>query len=236
MTVMRLLLAAARSWYLVLLGVVVTIVVALHVVTAPGVYFAQVDVVFLRPVNPAVPNGLSVTSSSVTATASVVQREVSGGPAAFRVVSEQVTIVGEGITAGQRVRLPNSGGQWANNFDRAVLDVQVADSTEENARRRLQGLLDEIDDSLARRQREAGADPATWIRTRLSPEEPTIRYLVGERRRAAAMTLLLGGGLTCAAVVLIEARRRPGGVVPRLVARPQLRVRRLTSGKRLTES
>lgn len=236
MTVMRLLLAAARSWHLVLLGAVVTIVAMLQVVTAPGVYFAQADVVFLRPVNPAVPNSLSVTSSSVIATASVVQREVSGGPAASRVVSEQVTIVGEGITAGERVRLPNSGGQWANNFDRAVLDVQVVDSTEESARRRLQRVVGEIDASLARRQRDAGADPATWIRTRLSPEVPTIRYLVGERRRAAAMTLLLGGGLTCAAVVLIEARGRPGHLASRLVARPQLMVRRLTSGKRLTES
>jgi hypothetical protein len=235
MTVMRLLLAAARSWYIVLGGAVVTIVAALHVVTAPGVYFAQVDVVFLRPVNPSVPNSLSVTSSSVTATASVVQREVSGGPAASRVVSEQVTIVGEGITSGERVRLPNSGGQWANNFDRAVLDVQVVDSTEERAQRRLDVLVDEIDTSLARRQREAGADPATWIRTRLSPETPTIQYLVGERRRAAAMTLVLGGGLTCAAVVLVEARRRPARIRPRFTVPPQLEVRRLTWGKRLTQ-
>lgn len=209
MTVVRLLLASLRAWYIVLLGLAVTALAAFHVVTAPGVYYAQVDVVFLRPVNSFVPNSLSVTSSSVTATASVVQREVSGVPASSRVVSEQVTIVGEGITEGERVRLPNSGGQWANNFDRAVLDVQVVDSTEDAAQRRIDSLVKRIDESLVRRQREAGADPSTWIRTRLSPAAPTVHYLEGERRRAAAMTLVLGAGLTCAAVVLLEARRRP---------------------------
>lgn len=207
MTVLRLLVASLRAWYVVLLGLVVTGAALFAVWASPGVYYGQVDVVFLRPVNEFVPNSLSANSASVIATAGVVQREVSGGREGSRVVSESVTIVGEGMTSGQRISLPNSGGQWANNFDRALLDVEVVDRSEAAARKRLDSVLAAIDASLERRQLEAGADRSTWIRTRLSPAEPTIGYLDHERRRAMVMTLVLGGGLTCAAVVLVEARR-----------------------------
>ena len=207
MTVLRLLGASLRAWYLVVMGMIVTAVAAAMTLTSPGVYYAQVDVVFLQPVNTFVPNNLRGTSADVTATAGVVQREVSAGRQSSRVVSESVTIVGEGIESGQRVTLPNSGGQWANNFERALLDVEVVDGTEDGARRRLDTLLASISEVLERRQLEAGAEPATWISTRLSPAVPTITYLEGERRRATVMTLVLGAGLTCSAVVLVESRR-----------------------------
>lgn len=207
MTVLRLLGASLRAWYLVAMGMIVTAAAAAAVLMSPGVYYAQVDVVFLQPVNAFVPNNLRGTSAAVTATAGVVQREVSAGRQSSRVVSESVTIVGEGIESGQRVTLPNSGGQWANNFDRALLDVEVVDATEDGARRRLDTLLASINEVLERRQLEAGAERSTWISTRLSPAVPTVTYLQGERRRATAMTVLLGAALTCSAVVLLESRR-----------------------------
>lgn len=206
MTVVRLLGASVRAWYVVLAGLILTGAATYWAWTTPGVYYAQVDVVFLQPVNNYVPNNLRGLSDDVIATASVVQREVTGGPEMSRVVSESVTIVGEGIRSGQRVSLPNSGGQWANNFERALLDVQVVDHTEDRAQARLDTLLRSIDASLENRQRAAGADPTTWISTRLSPAVPTVTYLEGERRRAVVMTFVLGAGLTCAALVLFEAR------------------------------
>ena len=206
-TMLRLLTSCLHAWYVLLLGVVLTLGAAAAVWASPGVYYGQVDVVFLRPVNEFVPNSLSVTSSSVIATAGVVQREVSGGRAASRVVSEGVTVVGEGITSGERITLPNSGGQWANNFDRALLDVQVVDRSEQEARERLDAAVAAISQSLERRQRAAGADRSTWIRTRLSPAQPTVHYMDHERRRGVAMTVLLGVGATLSAVVLWEGRR-----------------------------
>ena len=217
---LRLLTASMRAWYVLVLGLVVTLGAAVAVWASPGVYYGQVDVVFLRPVNEFVPNSLSVTSSSVIATAGVVQREVSGGRAASRVVSESVTVVGEGITSGQRISLPNSGGQWANNFDRALLDVEVVDRSEQGARERLDAAVKAINQSLERRQRAAGADPSTWIRTRLSPAQPTMHYMDHERRRAVAMTIILGLGITLSAVVLWEgrvARRGTGSGGPQLL-------------------
>jgi hypothetical protein len=209
-TMLRLLTASVRAWYVLVLGLVLTAGAAFFVWASPGVYYGQVDVVFLRPVNQFVPNSLSITSSSVIATAGVVQREVSGGRAASRVVSEGVTVVGEGITSGQRITLPNSGGQWANNFDRALLDVQVVDRSEHGARERLDAAVAAINQSLERRQQAAGADRSTWIRTRLSPAQPTVHYMDHERRRGVAMTLLLGVGTTLSAVVLWEGRRARG--------------------------
>lgn len=207
MTVLRLLAASVRAWYVVLLGAALTMVAGFWVWTTPGVYYAQVDVVFLQPVNTYVPNNLRGLSADVIATASVVQREVTGGPDATRVVSGGVTLVDEGIRSGQRITLPNSGGQWANNFDRALLDVQVVDRTRQAAQTRLDHVVESINASLDRRQRAMGADRSTWISTRLSPASPTISYVEVERKRAVVMTMLLGGGATGAAVVLLEARR-----------------------------
>jgi hypothetical protein len=198
---------ARRAWYVVVLGLGVTALSAFWVWNLPGVYYGRVDVIFLRPVTQIVPNGLSVNSQSVIATAGVVQREVSGGRPDSRVTSDQVTIVGQGIKEGVSVSLPNSGGQWANNFDRAVLIVQVADKTPQGAQERLRSTIAQINETLQRRQSEAEVQPDLFIRTKLSPQTPQVYYETGNSKRAVMATLLLGAALTWGALVLVESRR-----------------------------
>lgn len=208
MTVLRMLQMYRHAWYVVVFGLLATGLAVSWVSGLPGVYYGQADVVFLRPANRIVPNGLSVNSSSVIATVGVVERDVNGGFHATRVVSEQVTILGTGMRSGSSVRLPNSGGQWANNFDRAVLDVQVVDVTAAAAQERLDDAVRRIESSLATLQDEAGVRAADRIRTQLSPAVPRVAYRTGNAKRAAAMTGVLGLSITWSALVLLEARSR----------------------------
>ncbi|WP_068401133.1 hypothetical protein [Kribbia dieselivorans] len=193
-----------RRWYVVLIGMLAVVLVLAGIRDSSGVYFAQVNVVFMPPVEADVPNGLRNPSESLIATAGIIQREVSGGKAHSQVVSESVTIAAEGVRTGERVRLPNTGGQWANHFDKAVLDVQAVDVTEVGARRRLDALVDDIVATLNRRQQRAGIDPTIWVRTRLSPTDPAVVHLEPHRTQAMAMTVLLGGGLTVGAAAGLD--------------------------------
>lgn len=204
MTVLGLVRAIGRVWFVIVVGVVGTWAAMFGVASSSGVYYGKVDVVFLRPVNVYVPNSLSANSESVIATAGIVQRQVMGGAEAAHVVSDGVTLAQEGITSGESVRVPNAGGQWANNFNRAELSVQVVDTTADRAAARMRDVLARIDMSLAQLQSAAGVQEDSLIRTKLNPDAPTLVHDPGNPRRALAMTLLLGTWTTGVAVVVVD--------------------------------
>lgn len=232
MTTSRVLRAAGRLWWVVALGSILTLAAARFVWTAPGVYWAQADVVFLTPSSPPNnPNPLGFVSSNVIRFASVIQREVAGGPESASVVSPNVTIKDQGTAPRTTVTLPSSGGQWTVSFDRAVLRVQVIDRTEEQTAQRLGTAVAQIQQLVDKRQREAGVGPNAWISTGLSPSDPPIRYDEGERRRAVLALGMLGLGLTGSVVVLLESRRLRAA---RLF--PDDGMDRSFSGKPVTES
>lgn len=191
---------ALRLWWVTLAGLLLTAGAIFQAVNVPGVYWGQVDVVFLRPPAAKSPNTLSHSATRVIEAASVIQREVDGvaGP---RVVSDAVTLVDQGVTSGFSVRLPNAGGQWANNFNRPYLNVEVSSGTAEGARAELERVLDRIDQALADRQISAGVLPANRLTTLVTPA-PEVKYSAGLPRQAAAIVGLLGVGLTGAVLVL----------------------------------
>lgn len=226
--------AARRFWWAALGGLLLTAAAMHGVMHVDGVYWARVDVVFLRPSEPSSPNTLSRSATRVIEAASVIQREVNGIDGTH-VVSDSVTIVDEGIREGVRVQLPNAGGQLANNFNRPFLTVDVVDPTEEGAQRLLDATLAKINESLAQRQEAAGVSLASRLTTELSPPRPAISYATGLPKRAAAVTALVGLGLTFAALVGLERRGsfrreprsaervRPSGLVPVSPASADLR-------------
>ena len=212
MTLIDLARQAVRLWWVTLTGLALTTVAAAHLLTAPGVYWAHVDVVLLRPSAPTVPNKLSNITPRVIEAASVIQREVAG-VGGTDVVSDSISIVDEGIRVGEKVRLPNAGGQWANNFNRPYLTVEVVDETGAGAQARLDALLARVDAVLEARQSAADVSSVDRLTTQLNPGKPTVTYAVGMPRRAAGAAVLLGLGLTVAALTL--APRRPGATSTR---------------------
>jgi hypothetical protein len=185
-----------RTWLILLIGLLVSGAVGYRLARRPGVYWSQVTMVLVAPKSTANPNGLSVNSESLISTAGVIAKMVGASPSEPAVVSDSVTLVGEGIRHGYGVRLPNSGGQFATNFDRAALDVQAAGTTVAEVSATITRVLAEIRDDLDRLQSDAGVATVNLIRLEQSPPTLPIYYQTGSKTRAMATTLVLGTGLS----------------------------------------
>ena len=213
------LVAVLLRWrYVTLAGGALALVAAIFVMKLPGVYFMQANVVFLAPPAASDANAFQSTPASLVSVAGIVERRVNQPSSdALPVVSDSVTLVGEGATHGYSVRLPNSGGQWAYNFDRAVLDVQAAGTSATEVQNTFTAAVAQINAELVALQRAKGIPPGEMIKTQLSPPDPPIHFGKGSRSRAGVITLLLGAGLTVAGVLALDGlslrwrtpRRRP---------------------------
>ena len=200
---------AGRSWLILLVGLLISGVLGVQLAHRPGVYWSQVTMVLVAPKSAANPNGLSVSSESLISTAGVLAKMVGSAPREPAVVSDSVTLVGEGVRHGYGVRLPNSGGQFATNFDRAALDVQAAGTTVAEVGATISRVLGEIRADLDRLQRDAGVAAVNLIRLQQSPPTLPIYYQTGSKTRALATTLVLGAGLSGWLAWLV--RRRASG-------------------------
>lgn len=197
------------GWVISVTGLLLTALAVLHVVQAPTVYWSQTDVVFLTPAAANRQNTLAVTQTDAIAMAGVIQRQVVGRAVA-RVASDDVSIVGQGLREGTWVRLVNSGGQWTNNFDQAVLDVQVVDRTAEAARARRNVAVEAISTALEQRQVAAGVSPDRRYSVLRSPSDPSVLAERGRPTTAVLVTLLIGALGTVGARSLIHRRpQRP---------------------------
>jgi hypothetical protein len=208
LTLARAAVAVRRRWWIALLGTVLTAGAAVAVQHAPGVYYEQVDVVFLWPQPPEnQENTFQYGSKTLIQTAGVVARAV-GGPEGATTASDTATLAGQGVEHGWSVRLPNSGGQWAFNFDQPVLSVEAVGTTPAEVTATAATAMARINAELTALQRAEGVPTSLMIRTRMSPPTPLLQYGQGSRGRAVLGTLLLGVGLTLAAVRLVDRRLR----------------------------
>lgn len=198
-----------RSWVILLVGLLISGAVGWQLAHRPGVYWSQVTIVLVAPKSAANPNGLSVSSESLISTAGVIAKMVGSSPREPAVVSDSVTLVGEGIRHGYGVRLPNSGGQFATNFDRAALDVQAAGTTVAEVGATISRVLGQIREDLDRLQRDAGVAAVNLIRIQQSPPTLPIYYQTGSKTRALATTLVLGAGLSGWLAWLVRQRQAP---------------------------
>ena len=196
-----------------ILGIVCTLVAAKAATSRPGVYFSEVKVVFLAPNNALYPNSLVAINASVIMTAGLVSVLADPGrPQSPRVTDPSISIVNEGIRDGYRIQLPNDGGQWSDNYDQSVLDVQAVGPTANSVVTRMQSLLARIDASLTKIQDDQQVAAVNRIRTSVVPAQLPIFYQTGSKIRALAATLILGFGFTAAAVFwtgrFVRARRK----------------------------
>ena len=203
MTVWDLVATSARRWYVVLAGVVMTAGILVLIHQVPGVYATQTNVLFLAPVTPQSPNTISSPTSGIISTAGLVERIVNEGVRKSP-TSGSVALAGQGVTDGYSIELPNAGGQWAANFNRPVLQVQVAGPSAEHVRAELRRLVERIREVAQELQAEAGVRPGLAITTQTSPAEPRVGYHQGHRPMGLAVAALLGAVLTGLGVVAVD--------------------------------
>jgi hypothetical protein len=225
-TVRQVFRALRRQWQVVVLGLAALSVLLFHVVLAPGVYYQQVDVVLLWPQSTKAQNTFQYGEQSLVSSAGLVATVVAkeGGSNAA-VVSAEVTLVSQGVGQGFAVRLPNAGGQWAYNFNRPVIDVEVTGRTPAEVQATTARVIERIRTVLHDQQAAEGVPERLMIRTRLNPDDPAVTYSRGSRTRALAGSLLLGTGVILSLVLVLERRRRrrhsaANAAVPRHARRP----------------
>jgi hypothetical protein len=204
MSVWDVLRALSRRWWSVLLGLALTTVVVFQVWTAPGVYHQQVNVLFLMPTEAQRSNGFTSMTENLINLAGVVERVVNDEHAGAQTVSNGVELQDEGVREGFAVRLPNAGGQWMNNFNRPLLNVQAVGPTPEAVKQTMRLVLARVNAALEQLQVDAGVKPELRARTQMNPIDPPIDYSEGNRPRAAMMTVILGVGLTVGLTVLLD--------------------------------
>lgn len=204
MTLIDLVTVMARRWYVVLAGAVVALVALVVIGSAPGVYSTQTDVLFLAPSSATNPNPIEAGSESLIATTGLVARIVNHGRSDPPTASSGVTLLGQGIRHGYSIRLPNSGGQWANNFDRPVLDIQVTGPSAASVRASLATRISQVERTLDDLQAADGIAPENFITTSSTPELAPVLHHVGQPRRAMAAVVLLGAALTGFAAIGLD--------------------------------
>jgi hypothetical protein len=190
-----------------LVGVAVTCGLCYKVREKPGVYWADVKVLFLAPTSALLPNALVATSGSLVSVAGIVGKMVDPNLPSYHVVSPDVSLVNQGIRNGYAVSLPNEGGQWQDKFDQAVLDVQAVRPSAQEATQMVESLIDRINVRIAALQDAAHVPPVDRIHTSLSPNQIQTRYAAGRPMRAMLATALLGGTVTCIAAIAVCRRR-----------------------------
>jgi hypothetical protein len=195
----------------VLTGLLATVLGSYVAVKAKGVYWSRVQVRFIAPTSEDYPNGLQISPSSTVMTAGAVRRIVDDSDKP-RTVSQDVILSGLGIRNGWSVNLPNTGGQWANNFTNPYLDVQAVGPTADGVEATISRVILDINAALAKLQTQAAVADANLIHTQLSPPgNPPLYFQRGSRIRAGLAALGLGLGITwfvTAATVRWSRRRR----------------------------
>ena len=204
MTVRQLLLlATVRRWYVTIVGLLLTGLVAFLGMHAPGDYESSAGLVFLAPRSTENPNGL-IAGGNVISVAGVMSGVV-------RDSDVRAELRETGLVDQYTVKLHNSGNQWADNYDRPVLDITVWGSNPESVARSLQLLVTRVNAELLARQRAAGSARNNMITTQLTPAGPPVVHGSGSPMRAAVAALFGGVALTLTVVLLVDdalVRRR----------------------------
>jgi hypothetical protein len=211
--------ARARIWaaFLVgVLGIVLTAAFMYRVDHKPGVFYGDVKVRFEIPSSEQNKNPLATSAGGLAGVAGVIAKMVDPSESNTRVVSPTVTLVDQGIRNGYSVTLPNDGGQWANNFDQSLLDVQVVAPSAVSVSDQMQTLVNRIYADLTHMQQGSNVPPVDQITLIPTPSSTQIFYLTGSPLRAVGTTVVLGLTLTLAAMFFVATRF---GDLTRLVRR-----------------
>jgi hypothetical protein len=192
------------------IGVLLTSAFCYRALHKPGVYRAQVDVLFLPPASNVFPNALFNAPGGLVSIAGVVGKMVDPDSQSGQVVSPTVTLANQGIRDGYSVTLPDDGGQWTRNFDRAQLNVQAVGASPTGVQQTVRRLVAAINAKLAWLQDRANVTRVNRIVTSLNPGQVQVYYEAGRRARAVLATAVLGLAITAVGAAYLRRRLRRG--------------------------
>ena len=116
-----------RSWHVLLVGLVCTLLAVLLAPSPKGVYWARVEMMFLAPPT-VVENPLRGDPESLIYFAAAVEREFNGDTSYARAASASATLYGRGVRNGYSVTVPSGGSQWQPSFGSPKLTIEVVET------------------------------------------------------------------------------------------------------------
>jgi hypothetical protein len=188
-------------------GLVLSFAFAYTMAKEPGLYWTRVQARFMPPDLDA-SNAYRYTPASMVLTAAAVGKMMDNSDHA-RMADADALLIGQGVRQGFSVNLPNTGGQWANQFVSPYLDVQVVDSSAEAVTAKTRSLIAQIAADLVWLQDQGGASQNYRITIQTSPL--AVSYSKGSSGRAGLVGLFVGLGVTYACVRIASYDRRPRG-------------------------
>jgi hypothetical protein len=206
-------------------GIVLAILAAAWVGTAPGRYVSEVNVVVHPPLTDTAGNPLATENTDAVRFAGLIAEVATNGEEVPRVTGQDLTLADQGMRHETLISLVNLGGQWANDFSRPFIRVEAVDATPEAVTKRIEDGVAQVNRAMEQLQQGAKVRPAARATTEVVPAAPTVRYEPTHRARAMLATFLLGLVITvqlCRSVSRrLGARRRPErGAAPAPAALP----------------
>lgn len=208
MTARDVIAAMLRLWYVVGLGVVLTVAALYVTARQPPVYWTQFNVVLLGPPGTEDTSVLDDPIYGLEPLTGVLATKMNEGRPPHPTGDVDATMVGQGRVVGVEVRVPNLGTQWRTIYSANYLDVQVAGPTPDAVSTAATGATEELASMLEIEQENLGIPPELRAQAVPSSAEPVIYPVAGSRSRAAAATALSGAAITLAIVHWLEAWRR----------------------------
>lgn len=207
MTSSDLVLAAVRRWYVMLVGATISLGFVYLATHQAPVYWTQFNVLLIGPRIAEFPNYLEDPRYTIYPMVGLVASDLNDGPPRVVTASTDTNMVGQGITDGVQVRVPNLGTQWRRDTRANHLDVQVAASTPEEVEARSGEVVERVGAALDARQSELGIARGMRVTSVAATADPTIYQIGGSRLRAAAASGISGATLTLVLVYWLERRR-----------------------------
>lgn len=203
-----------RRWFVVVPLMVIAMTLSWHVSHPQAVYWTQTNVQFMLPQSDNNPNAYVGATEALVATAGVVAIDLQANGVKSETTSADAPLIGQGVRHGYSAKLPNSGGQWAFNFDQPVIVLQVVGTSPAEVQNTLAGVMAQIDRSLSSRENAATVDPTNRIRYRANPVDPPISGQAGQVHQALLTSGLLGTAIVIALTLtldrfLLALRARP---------------------------
>lgn len=220
MPLLALLRVCRRRWYVVLVGVALTLGAAYAAHDRPGVYYSQVQLVLVAPPQTYYPNTIAAQPFALAPMAGLLVSDWNGTRTPLLTSSADTTLYGEGVRAGTQVRLANQGSQFQPLFTAPYVDVQVVGPTEDGVNAEANRVVGQLQLMLQRRQDFAGVPERQRITSIISPGSVDSSYVSGSGVRAAAATFLVG--LVGTGVLTVGADRALSRLRPRRRRTPAL--------------
>ncbi|TPV49817.1 hypothetical protein FJ661_14575 [Pseudarthrobacter phenanthrenivorans] len=200
MTAGELLRIVWRRWYVVVMGLILTIWASSSLAAVERTYWVEIQLVFIQPGGASVANVSDHIIPSLVNFAGIVQRRVTETGSAVELPSSGATLYGSGIREGYSITLPNSGTQWAASYTRPVLVVQAVGHSPEAARETLDRALTAVDVAAGELQNAEGVPPESHVFIDRSPATPAVIDVGGTAiGRMKGLAALAGVGLALTA-------------------------------------